>query len=86
MKIYPPQSALTIRQRIERLALAKRKHDPWVNVYYNGSSDSVVFGFFLSDWNNPFDDFQSYKELDYRLDTETKSAKYINLGFSEARK
>lgn len=79
---YPQNSSMTIRQRIQRLANAKRKHDPWVNIYYNGSSDSVDFGFFLSDWDNPLWDGQGNKELDYRLDTETRSQKCINLGYN----
>lgn len=83
MKIYPHNSTLTIRQRIETASKQKRKHDIWVNVHDNTDGDGNVFGFYLSDWDNGFDSFKDHKdkELDYRLDNETKSEKYLNLGF-----
>lgn len=83
MKIYSPHSALTIRQRIEKAYRQKRKNDLWVNVHNNGTSDGTAFGFFLTDWES--EEFQSYTELDFRLDNESQSAKSLSLGFNYRR-
>lgn len=84
-KKYPLTSALTIRQRIEKAFAQKRKNDVYVSVHNNGTSDGEVFGFFLCDWDSPFDDFRSAKELDYRLDNESVSTKRLSLGFNYNR-
>lgn len=81
MKIYPNNSVLTIRQRIEKAYAQKRKHDVYVSIHDDSHGDGFVCGFYLSDWENPFEDARHNPVLDYRLDVETKSAKYLNLGF-----
>ena len=86
MKIYLPNSSLTVRQRIEKSFRARRKHDPYVTVHNNRDGDGFLFGFYLSDWDSPFNDFQSYPELDFRLDTESASAERITLGINYSRK
>ena len=83
---YSPYSTLTVRQRIEKAFKYNRGKDVYVTVHNNADGDGTLFGFYLHDWDSPFDDFQSYPELDFRLDTETKSAKYLNLGINYGRK
>jgi hypothetical protein len=78
---YSPYSGITVRQRIERSYKAKRKHDPVVTVHNNGTSEGTLFWFYLSDWP----DFDKYKELDYRLDTESKSTDRLTLGINFSR-
>lgn len=85
MKLYSPYSGMTVRQRIERSFRAKRRHDVYVTVHNNGDGDGFLFGFYLTDWDNEFDDFQGYKELDYRLDTESKSERKLTLGINYSR-
>lgn len=85
MRIYPESSALTVRQRIEKAFAQKRKHDAWVSVHNNGSSDGEIIGFFLSDWNSLLDDFKSLEELDFRLDTEMKRVGSLSLGINYKR-
>lgn len=86
MKIYPPNSTVTVRDRIERAYVQRRKNDIWVSVHNNGTSVGEIFGFFLDDWESPHDDFRSYEELGFRLDTETRSAKVLSLGINYQRK
>lgn len=75
-KIYPPESSLTVRQRIERSYKAKRKHDPIVTVHDCNSSEGEIVWFYLSD----YEEFKDYECLDERLHIETGSTKYMNLG------
>lgn len=86
MKVYPTNSVLTIRQRIEKAYIQKRKHDVYVSIHDDTDGDGFRFGFYLSEWEWKDEDgmyeFQQSKELDYRLDVETKSAKYLSLGFN----
>jgi hypothetical protein len=72
---------MTIRQRIDRAYNAKRKQDVYVSIHDDTNGEGFVFGFYLSDWKNPLADIGLEKELDYRLDVETKSPKNLNLGF-----
>lgn len=86
MKLYPGNSALTVRQRIEKAYNIPRKHDVYVTVHNNADGDGYLFGFYLNDWKSEYDDFQSYPELDYRVDSETQSPNKLNLGINYSRK
>lgn len=76
MKIYPDNSTLTARQRIERSFRAKRIHDPYVTIHNCNDGDGFLFGFFLDD----YEDIRVNPLLDRRLVIETKSQKNIVLG------
>jgi hypothetical protein len=84
MKIYPDTSSLTVRRRIEQLIARRPKtaKDRYVTVYNNGTSEGTLFGFYLSDWDSPFDDIQLHKELDYRLDTESVGVENWHFGIN----
>jgi len=82
MKVYSPNSVMTIRQRIEKAYRQKRKHDVYVSIHDDTDGDGFVFGFYLSDWENPFEDARHNPILEYRLDVETKSQKFLTLGFN----
>ena len=86
MKTYSEVSTLTVRERIQRSYSSKiRKHNPYVTIHNNADGDGYLFGFYLDDWESPFDDFQSFKELDFRLDTESKSQERLTLGINYSR-
>jgi hypothetical protein len=88
MIVYPETSTKTIRQRLEQIianrpAVAK---DIWINIYDNSTEYSPEnFGFYISDYNNLLDSIEDNEILDYRLDTMTKSANKLNLGFNHFR-
>jgi hypothetical protein len=91
MKMYPPSSSTTIRQRLEQLVARRPKtsKDAWVNVYDNSTEySSEDCGFYISD----YEEFKDLDVLGYRLDSERISnasqtvGQRINLGFTHFRK
>lgn len=54
----------------------------YISVHANWTSEGEVIGFYLNDWESPFEDFKLNKELDYELANENRSNKIISLGFS----